>query len=65
MNEKDGFFMNKLNYQSIYAPYFKQFIAIKNGLGYTSLRAQYVFLELNNFFFGYGRKGNRDYKTTD
>jgi integrase len=50
MNKKEGFFMNKLNYQSIYAPYFKQFIAAKNGLGYTSLRAQWVFLELDNFF---------------
>ena len=50
MNKKEGFFMNKLNYQSIYAPYFKQFIAIKNGLGYTSLRAQWFFLELDNFF---------------
>lgn len=50
MNRKEGFFMNKLNYQSIYAPYFKQFIAIKNGLGYTSLRAQWVFLELDSFF---------------
>jgi len=50
MNKKEGFFMNKLNYQSIYAPYFKQFIAAKNGLGSTSLRAQWVFLELDNFF---------------
>lgn len=50
MNKKEGFFMNSLNYQSIYAPYFKQFIAAKNGLGYTSLRAQWVFLELDNFF---------------
>jgi integrase len=50
MNKKEGFFMNKLNYQSIYAPYFKQFIAIKNGLGYTSLRSQWFFLELDNFF---------------
>ena len=49
MNKKEGFFMNKLNYQSIYAPYFEQFIAIKNGLGYTSLRAQWFFLDLDNF----------------
>jgi integrase len=50
MNKKEGFFMNKLTYQSIYAPFFKQFIDIKNGLGYVCLRAQWIFLELDNFF---------------
>lgn len=50
MNRKEVFFMNKLNYQSIYAPYFHQFIDMKNGLGYTSLPAQWVFLELDSFF---------------
>lgn len=42
--------MSELNYQSIYAPYIKQFIAIKNGLGYVSLRAQWILLELDSFF---------------
>ncbi len=50
MNRKEVFFMSKLNYQSIYAPYFKRFIAIKNELGYTSLRAQWILLELDSFF---------------
>jgi integrase len=50
MSKKEGFSMNKRNYQSIYAPFFKQFIAVKNGLGYVSLRAQWFFLELDNFF---------------
>lgn len=51
MSRKEGFFMNKFNYQSIYAPYFEQFIAMKNGLGYTSLPAQWIFLELDSYFF--------------
>jgi len=42
--------MNKFNYQSIYAPYFKQFIGIKKGLGFVSLRAEWIFLELDGFF---------------
>ena len=42
--------MNKFNYQSIYAPYFKQFIAMKREFGYLSLRIEWVFLELDNFF---------------
>ena len=50
MNRKEVFFMNKLNYQSIYAPYFKQFIAIKNGLGYAVIRAQWILFELDSFF---------------
>lgn len=42
--------MNKFNYGSIYAPYFKQFIANKKGLGYVSLRTEWVFLEFDKFF---------------
>jgi integrase len=42
--------MNKFNYQSIYAPYFRQFIAIKKGLGFVSLRTEWIFLELDRFF---------------
>lgn len=42
--------MNKFNYQSIYAPFFKQFIAIKKGLGFVSLRTEWIFLELDSFF---------------
>lgn len=44
--------MNKFNYQSIYAPFFKQFIAIKKGMGLVSLRTEWIFLELDNFFLG-------------
>jgi len=42
--------MNNFNYGSIYAPYFKQFVAIKEGLGYVSLRTKWIFLELDKFF---------------
>lgn len=42
--------MNNFNYRSIYAPYFKQFIAMKRGLGYEPLRAEWIFLEFDNFF---------------
>jgi integrase len=42
--------MNKFNYVSIYAPYFKQFVANKKGLGYVSLRTEWVFLEFDKFF---------------
>lgn len=42
--------MNQFNYQSIYAPYFKRFIAMKKDLGYVSLRIEWVILELDNFF---------------
>jgi len=42
--------MNKFNYGSIYAPYFKQFIVMKKGLGYVSLRTEWVFLEFDKFF---------------
>jgi|HubBroStandDraft_1064217.scaffolds.fasta_scaffold249536_1 integrase len=42
--------MNKFNYQSIYAPYFKQFIAMKKSLGFVSLRSEWIFLELDRFF---------------
>jgi integrase len=42
--------MNKFNYGSIYAPYFKQFVALKNGLGYESLKTEWVFLEFDKFF---------------
>jgi len=40
----------KFNYQSIYAPYFKQFIAMKQGLGYIYLRSEWIFFELDKFF---------------
>ena len=42
--------MNKFNYKSIYAPFFKQFIAIKKGLGFVPLRTAWIFLELDKFF---------------
>ncbi|MDO9579272.1 MAG: tyrosine-type recombinase/integrase, partial [Bacteroidales bacterium] len=42
--------MNKFNYVSIYAPYFKQFVVNKKVLGYVSLRTEWVFLEFDKFF---------------
>lgn len=42
--------MNKFIYGSIYAPYFKQFVALKKGLGYVSLRTEWIFLEFDKFF---------------
>lgn len=42
--------MNKFNYGSIYAPYFKQFVAQKKGLGYVPLRTEWIFLEFDKFF---------------
>jgi integrase len=50
MSRKEVHSMNKFNYRSIYAPYFKQFIATKKALGYISLRTEWVFLEFDNFF---------------
>lgn len=42
--------MNKFNYRSIYAPFFKQFVVNKKNLGYMSLRTEWVFLEFDKFF---------------
>jgi integrase len=50
MSRKEDHSMNKFNYGSIYAPYFKQFIDNKKGLGYVSLRTEWVFLEFDKFF---------------
>lgn len=41
---------DKFNYCSVYAPYFKRFIAMKQALGYVSLRTEWIFLELDKFF---------------
>jgi integrase len=41
---------DKFNYRSIYAPYFKQFIATKKTLGYVTLQTEWVFLEFDKFF---------------
>jgi len=41
---------DKFNYRSIYAPYFKQFVATKKSLGYVPLRTEWIFLELDKFF---------------
>ncbi len=43
---------NKFNYRSVYAPYFKQFIATKQSHGYVTLRTEWIFLELDKFFLG-------------
>ena len=40
----------KFNYNSIYAPYFKQFIAMKQAFGFTLLRTEWVFFEFYKFF---------------
>ncbi len=42
--------MNKFNYVSIYAPYFKQFVANKKGLGFVPLQTEWIFLEFDKFF---------------
>ncbi len=42
--------MNKFNYHSIYAPFFKQFVANKKRLGYVYLRSEWIFLEFDKFF---------------
>ena len=41
---------DKLNYNSVYAPYFKKFIAMKQSFGYVSLQTEWFFLELDKFF---------------
>lgn len=41
---------DKFNYCSIYAPYFKQFIATKQNLGYVTLQTEWAFLEFDKFF---------------
>ncbi len=41
---------DKFYYGSVYAPYFKRFIAMKQALGYVSLRTEWIFLELDRFF---------------
>lgn len=40
----------KFNYRSVYAPYFKQFIVMKQTMGYVSLRTEWIFFELDKFF---------------
>ena len=43
--------MSKLfNYNSIYAPYFKSFIKMKQDKGYNVLRTEWIFLEFDKFF---------------
>jgi len=50
-NKEEEFIMSKyFFYQSIYAPFFKQFIAIKQAQGFVSLRTEWIFLEFDNFF---------------
>jgi len=44
-------FMSELfNYNSIYAPYFKSFIKMKQDKGYNALRTKWIFLEFDKFF---------------
>jgi len=43
--------MNKLvEYKSIYAPYFRGFVEMKQAIGYDVLRIQRIFLEFDRFF---------------
>lgn len=47
--------MSKLfNYNSIYAPYFKSFIKMKQDKGYNVLRTEWIFLEFDKFFVSIG-----------
>lgn len=42
------------NYNSIYAPYFRSFIKMKQDIGYDVLRTKWIFLEFDRFFVGMG-----------
>ena len=42
--------MNPFNYRSIFAPYFNQFIGMKNACGYDALRTKWILLEFDKFF---------------
>jgi len=42
------------NYNSIYAPYFRSFIKMKQDLGINVLRTKWILLEFDKFFVGVG-----------
>ena len=42
------------NYRSIYAPYFKDFIKMKQDIGYDALRTKWILLEFDRFFVSIG-----------
>lgn len=42
------------NYNSIYAPFFKGFIKMKQDKGYNALRTKWIFLEFDKFFTSIG-----------
>lgn len=42
------------DYKSIYAPYFKDFVKMKQNIGYNVLRTKWIFLEFDKFFSGIG-----------
>lgn len=42
------------NYSSIYAPYFQDFIKMKQDIGYDVLRTKWIFLEFDRFFVDMG-----------
>src|SRR5690606_6909684 len=51
ITKKMEHFMSELfNYNSIYAPYFKSFIKMKQDKGYNALRTKWIFLEFDKFF---------------
>jgi integrase len=52
---KEGRFMSEpFNYNSIYAPYFKSFIKMKQDLGVNILRTKWILLEFDKFFVSMG-----------
>lgn len=44
------------NYNSIYAPYFKRFIKMKQDLGVNVLRTKWILLEFDKFFISMGAR---------
>src|SRR5680860_1200384 len=42
------------NYSSVFAPYFRGFIKMKQDLGYQALRTKWILLEFDRFFAGIG-----------
>lgn len=42
--------MISYNYQSIFAPFFKDFIRMKSAMGFTTLKIEYIFKELDELY---------------
>ncbi len=50
MNRKEEHSMNNFNYCSIYSPFFKRFISMKEEVGSVAYFAKWLFLDLDKFF---------------